>query len=541
MRWSLTHSSKKSDALTFVPKSKLSARQRGDFQTPEELARRVWQTLNASQFDLVIEPTFGLGSFLTAMPDACRANVIGWEIHEDYYRTTKDKLLTPTRSTPPRLIHGDVFTVSREDIKAAPTASVLVIGNPPWVTNSEQSTLGGDNTGKKYNLKNLPGFDAMTGKSNFDISEAIILRFVNLLMGHCRFAQFALLTKFSVLKNLIRFLASHPCIGDFEFHQIDAAQYFNAAVNAGLLKFKIGGAVPLRQTCTVYRGIGGEKIGEVAMIDGRLIYDLATYERTAFVENKGRGAYMWRQGVKHDLSKVMELRENADGLHNGFGEKVEIEESVLYQLYKSSDLYHARGSRYVVPVYQRNLKDTLDDLPDRFPKLHRYLTKHKILFDKRQSSIYKNRPAFSIFGVGDYTHLKYKVAIGSLYTKPVFQLLEPTPRPVVVDDTGYMIATDDYDEAVYVFAVLSLDCVKQFLLSVSHASDKRRFSKEVLARVFIPPMHECPLPIRTAIADSWVVNEQLSIDVKKQMQDWLSDCRITTAIASSCEEKLLVA
>jgi hypothetical protein len=57
----------------------------------------------------------------------------------------------------------------------------------------------------------------MTGKSNFDISEAIILHFVNLLKGRCRFTQFALLTKFSVLKNLLRFLAPYSFIGDFEF------------------------------------------------------------------------------------------------------------------------------------------------------------------------------------------------------------------------------------------------------------------------------------------------------------------------------------
>jgi hypothetical protein len=120
----------------------------------------------------------------------------------------------------------------------------------------------------------------------------------------------------------------------------------------------------------------------------------------------------------------------------------------------------------------------LDELPTQFPNLYGYLTKHKIRFDQRKSSIYKNRPAFSIFGVGDYTHLKYKVAIGSLYTKPVFQLLEPAPRPAVLDDTGYMIATDDYAEAMYLFAVLNLDCTKQFLMSVSHASDKRRFSRK---------------------------------------------------------------
>jgi hypothetical protein len=49
------------------------------------------------------------------------------------------------------------FSASYEDIKVAPTASVLVIGNPPWVTNSEQGTLGGGNTGRKYKFENSAG------------------------------------------------------------------------------------------------------------------------------------------------------------------------------------------------------------------------------------------------------------------------------------------------------------------------------------------------------------------------------------------------
>ncbi|MCA1635296.1 MAG: hypothetical protein LC802_16795 [Acidobacteria bacterium] len=436
---------------------KLTARQRGDFQTPEELAREVWRTIPSGQIDLVIEPTFGLGSFLTTMPGDCMADVLGWEIHENYYSATVEKLGSRAGGGEIRFLRRDVFSASISDINVSSESSVLVIGNPPWVTNSEQGVLGGENTGSKRNLKALSGLDAMTGKSNFDISEAIILHFVDLLKEHCRIAQFALLTKFSVLRNLLQFLSPYSYIGDFEFHRINSSHYFGAAVDAGLLKFKIDRASVLRRTCLIREKVGGGVVGEIGLINNRLIYDLEAYKCRAFMESDRRCEYVWRQGVKHDLSKLMELSETESGLRNGLGDEVEVEQSVLYQLFKSSDIFHGRQSRFLIPIYQRDLKDPLDDLAVRLPKLYSYLSNHETEFAARKSSIYKNRPAFSIFGIGDYTHATYKVAIGGLYSEPVFRLLEPCPRPVAVDDTSYMLATNDHEEAVYLLALLSLD------------------------------------------------------------------------------------
>ena len=52
---------------------------------------------------------------------------------------------------------------------------ILVIGNPPWVTNSAVGALGGSNLPVKSNFQRLNGLDAITGKSNFDISEWMLL------------------------------------------------------------------------------------------------------------------------------------------------------------------------------------------------------------------------------------------------------------------------------------------------------------------------------------------------------------------------------
>ena len=55
---------------------------------------------------------------------------------------------------------------------------ILVIGNPPWVTNSKLGSLNSSNLPKKSNFKNHSGLDAMTGKGNFDIAEFITLTMI---------------------------------------------------------------------------------------------------------------------------------------------------------------------------------------------------------------------------------------------------------------------------------------------------------------------------------------------------------------------------
>jgi len=59
------------------------------------------------------------------------------------------------------------------------------------------------------------------------------------------------------------------------------------------------------------------------------------------------------------------------------------------------------------------------------PKTWEYLTKYSDLLDKRGSSIYKDKPRFSIFGVGDYTFGNWKIAIPALYKKLEFSVIGP--------------------------------------------------------------------------------------------------------------------
>ena len=64
--------------------------------------------------------------------------------------------------------HCNVFDFDFKQIsKQYSTEEILVIGNPPWVTNSKLSSLNSTNLPIKSNFKNHSGLDAMTGKGKF--------------------------------------------------------------------------------------------------------------------------------------------------------------------------------------------------------------------------------------------------------------------------------------------------------------------------------------------------------------------------------------
>jgi hypothetical protein len=112
------------------------------------------------------------------------------------------------------------------------------------------------------------------------------------------------------------------------------------------------------------------------------------------------------------------------------------------------------------------------------------LTTHQTSFDARKSSIYNNKPLFSIFGIGDYSFRPYKVAISGLYKTFHFTLILPQDnKPVMLDDTCYLIGFDKIEFAVYALILLNSDTTMQFLQSVTFADAKRTFTKDVLMRI----------------------------------------------------------
>src|SRR5690606_18231930 len=133
--------------------------------------------------------------------------------------------------------------------------------------------------------------------------------------------------------------------------------------------------------------------------------------------------YTWRSGVKHDVGSVMEFNCTDRRLINGLGEVVDIEEDYVFPLLKSSDLGNGRTTvRKAVLVTQKHTGDDTSEIEQRAPKTWRYLMCHADVLDQRKSSIYENRPRFSVFGIGSYSFAPWKIAISGLYKNISFVL-----------------------------------------------------------------------------------------------------------------------
>jgi hypothetical protein len=131
-----------------------------------------------------------------------------------------------------RIEQADAFDLSAEFLAdLSPEQPLLAIGNPPWVTSAGQGRFAVQNLPKKSNSEfGLAGLDAMTGKANFDIAEAVLLRLLDALAAF-RDVRIAFLVKRSVAMKLARKLLGSAT--ELSFARIDAAAQFGVSVDAG--------------------------------------------------------------------------------------------------------------------------------------------------------------------------------------------------------------------------------------------------------------------------------------------------------------------
>lgn len=171
--------------------------------------------------------------------------IFGVEIYKPYVWESKFNIIdfylhNPTNNKPEiSIIHYNVFDFDFKAIAKDHRAKhVLIIGNPPWVTNSKLGSLNSSNLPKKTNFKKYSGLDAMTGKGNFDIAEYITLMMIETFQHQD--ANMALLVKNTVIKNIVFDQYSNKyAISDIEKHCIDSKKEFNASVEASLFYCQI--------------------------------------------------------------------------------------------------------------------------------------------------------------------------------------------------------------------------------------------------------------------------------------------------------------
>lgn len=461
-------------------------RQFGDFQTPPALVRQVLKALGpiAPTWPRVLEPTCGQGNFLRELA-ACQpppADVVGLELQPDYCRQARQIAAPPGASL--RVIQADLFRFDLRELSWQAEGPLLVVGNPPWVTSAELGALGAGNVPQKSNLKRLAGLDAKTGRSNFDLAEYIWLKLLSELAGEQ--ATIALLCKTAVARKVLAHAWQHDLpLLRAEIRRLPAREWFGAAVDACLFRVDLGPGVRAKEA-TVFATLQcATPERTMGWRNGQLIADAERYQRVHRLD--GRFPCVWRQGIKHDAAAVMELAWQEGCWRNGWGEAVDVEDDYLFPLLKTADLRsqnRSAGLRRSVIVTQRTIGAETATLEQEAPRLWAYLVRHRQRLDRRKSSIYKNRPPFSMFGVGPYTFAPHKVMISAFAHPPRFLPVGPQEgRPVLCDDTCYLLPCEDAAAASVLAAVLNQPCVKDFFAAISFRDSKRSITKELLQRL----------------------------------------------------------
>ena len=453
----------------------------GDYQTPLYFANCVCSYLTNYlnlQPETIMEPTAGMGAFIEASIaqfGSCK-KIVGIEINTDYCKYCEDKF----QDKKIRIINEDFFKYNINK-SLFNKDKVLVVGNPPWATNSELNF----NLPEKTNFKGLSGTDAITGASNFDICEYIILKLIEDFRNTN--TVIAMLCKTSVARNV--FLEINRTSVPTEYVKIlnfNSNKVFGISVSACVLIIKLSDADITTNVCEVADFSEPSRIiSNIKCENGVLSND-----NENVMDFEGNSQFEWRQGVKHDCSSIMELEAVDEQTYiNKKKQQIKIEKTLVYPLIKSSGfkscIINEQFKKNVI-VTQKKIKEDTSYIKTLAPQTWKYLVENKESFDRRKSSIYQGAPDFSMFGIGDYSYSVYKVGVSGFYKKPLFSLLynkEQLKHPVMVDDTSYFISFDNYNDAYVCMVLLNTNYVQDFLYSISFQDAKRPYTKKVLQRL----------------------------------------------------------
>ena len=457
----------------------------GDFQTPRVLADKILRLISnlGIRPKAIIEPTCGVGALaISASEVFVGVDIYASDINSDYITLLQAKINESTKILP---IVSDFFTYDWQSLISEIRGSILVLGNYPWVTSSALSLIGGSNLPEKSNFHSRKGLDAITGKSNFDISEWMLLK--NIQWFANRPGSIAMICKNSVARKVLLNVWQQS-IPNFEsrIYRINALQYFGVNVDACLLFIDLNDKSQSSKICKVYDSLEhidfSTQFGE---INGINVSNAKIFSKNSYLYGQDQN-HTWRSGVKHDSSKIMELTSEENEYRNGLGELISLEDNYVFPMMKSSDV--ANGGlltkrRYMIVPQRYSGEETLK-MKRIAPKTWEYLCKYKSVLDSRASSIYKNKHPFAVFGVGDYTFKSWKIAISGFYKSINFRLIGPSNgKPVVFDDTVYFLSCDSESEARLMCVILNSELAVEFLESMIFWDEKRPITIDLLKRL----------------------------------------------------------
>jgi hypothetical protein len=467
----------------------------GDFQTPKLLTdavcaflKRIYK-LNPA---ILLEPTCGTGHFIySSLYHFIKIKkIIGIDIKDDYLKKA-DKLINPLLNSDQQvtLLNGNAFCVNFKDVvNTDNNKSLMIIGNLPWITNSGLSLINHSNQPEKTNFLKLRGFDAKTGKSNFDISEYIYLRLIEDFYNTNTIIS--LIIKKSAARKLLKNIwERHLSYNRCSLVNIDTKKHFKVASDGCLLtiRFSLDKARKFK-TCDIYDSLSSKKIKTKLSYFNKIIsYNLPFHKKNnQFIK---KSDYIWRSGIKHDLAKVLELHFKDNHYYNGFDKVIDIEDNLIFPLYKSSDLMKEKipkKPRKHIIIPQKFISENTEYIRYEYPKTWDYLSCYLSLFEKRKSIVHKNKPKFSIFSVGEYSFSKYKIAVSAFSKKVIFHSLTSIEnKPVMLDDTCNFISLKSRAEMDYIYEMINSKKSISVLDSIIFTDSKRPITIEILNNISI--------------------------------------------------------
>ena len=289
--------------------SKNLKKEYGDYQTPSTFANEVCAYIHRHfqvNPNIILEPSFGIGNFVNSAINVFDKveKIFGIEINTRYFNIAHENYFNDIFNVEKYFYNEDFFKFNFNEIKFKINKDdkLLILGNPPWITNTELSELNSSNIPVKSNFKKLNGLDAITGKGNFDITEYIIIMLLSNFQDYN--TTLALLCKNSVAQNIIKDSKNLKLkIKNIKIVEFNANKVFDIACDAVLLYIETG--EPCFDTCKIYSITNNKEIKTIGWYNNKFISNIEKYKK--YMQFDGKCQFMWRQGLKHDCAKIFEL------------------------------------------------------------------------------------------------------------------------------------------------------------------------------------------------------------------------------------------
>ena len=132
--------------------SKNLKKEYGDYQTPSTFANEVCAYIHRHfqvNPNIILEPSFGIGNFVNSAINVFDKveKIFGIEINTRYFNIAHENYFNDIFNVEKYFYNEDFFKFNFNEIKFKINKDdkLLILGNPPWITNTELSELNSSN------------------------------------------------------------------------------------------------------------------------------------------------------------------------------------------------------------------------------------------------------------------------------------------------------------------------------------------------------------------------------------------------------------